>query len=119
MFDAGGGKQNVIHLRRFARPAVNKFSAALRDNINFIARMRRLRIAAARDIELDYEGTVLEQSDRALALWPWQTLKRLAQSNSLTGIGGSHFSLALNRYYIRMEFQRQSFDAAPANALGR
>jgi hypothetical protein len=47
MFDARGREQDIVLCESPACSGANELTAALRDNVNFITRMRRLGITAA------------------------------------------------------------------------
>jgi len=71
--DAGGNEQHVMRLKRLTSPSANKFTSALRDYINFVARMWRLWINDARSIQFGYERTMLEDSNDVFFLGAGQT----------------------------------------------
>lgn len=64
MRDAGGHKQHIARNKGTTLAAVEKYPAALRDDIDLISRVRRLRIASARRVELRQQRAVLEQRHR-------------------------------------------------------
>ena len=90
MFDTGGHKQNVVRNEVLARTSADKLTVALGDDVNLVTRMRRLRIAAARRVELHDQRAVLEQQHGLLALRAGQTFQRFAEFNLLKGIGRCH-----------------------------
>jgi hypothetical protein len=90
MLGTGRCKQNVRRFESLSSTFTKEFTAALRHDVNLIARVRCLRIVTTRGIQFDNEGTVFEQSDRAFALGTWQAIQPLAQIDQATGIGVCH-----------------------------
>src|SRR5260370_15125473 len=79
VFDSRGREQNVVWREGLSRSAADKLSAALRDDVNFVQRMERLRITAARRVELHDQRAEFEQQHGLLALRTGQTFERCAQ----------------------------------------
>ena len=52
MFDSGGCEQDISWRESLPSAITNEFAGALGHNIDFVARMRRLRIVAARRVKL-------------------------------------------------------------------
>lgn len=84
VFDFGGDEQNVVRSKCLAHSAANKLAGALRHDVDFIARVRSLRIAPARRIELYHQRTVFEERHRALALGTGQACECVLQLQLLT-----------------------------------
>jgi hypothetical protein len=63
VLDPSSDKQHVKGLKLRARRAADEFAAALRYDIDFVARMWRLCIIDARSIQFGYERSMLEQGD--------------------------------------------------------
>ena|SRR5580765_2486308 len=63
VLDASSNKQHVKGLKLRARRAADKFAAALRNDVDFVARMWRLCIIDARSIQFGYERSMLEQGN--------------------------------------------------------
>ncbi len=95
VFDAGRDKQHIIFLECLSRCAADELSGAVGDHINFIARMRRLRISSARGIEFSDERAVLEKRDYAFFLRAGQSIDRVSQTYFET-IFSSHGDAANN-----------------------
>ena len=67
-----------------SRAATNKLTAALRHDVNFVARMRHLEIRTARLGQLNYEGTMFKQRDVVFALGTGQATQRVRETNLQT-----------------------------------
>ena len=79
MRDARGHEQDVTRSETAPRLAANELSRALRHDIDFVARMRRLIVFAARGVKLDHQRAVLKQSDGTFTLRTRQTIERVCQ----------------------------------------
>src|SRR5205814_8068309 len=79
VFDSRGRKQNIVLSEGLSRSAADKLSAALRNDVNLIERVRRLRIAAARRVELHHQRAMFEQQYGLLALRAGQPFERFDQ----------------------------------------
>jgi len=62
MFDARRGKQDIVRTKSLASAAANQLSAAAHDDVNFVTRMRCLRVLAARRIKLNHQRAMLENT---------------------------------------------------------
>jgi hypothetical protein len=62
------GEEHVVQRNRMAMRTVDEPAATARDDVDLVARMRLLEVGAAGRIELDLQGSVLEDRRRALAV---------------------------------------------------
>jgi hypothetical protein len=66
-------------LNGLTRARAHELTRALRDDVNLVLRVRRLRVRSARRVELDDHRSMLEQQDRLLTLRSRQTRKRIGK----------------------------------------
>jgi hypothetical protein len=64
MSHAGGNEQQIGFAKGFAYLAADKFTAAARDDVNFVLSVRRLRIAAARRINFNQQTPMRKHGKR-------------------------------------------------------
>ncbi len=67
MHDSRGDEERVTRPERLALAAVQERSGTADDDIELIAAVRLLRVAAARRVQLQLERAVAEQRDETLA----------------------------------------------------
>ena len=84
MADTGGGKEHIGRTESLASVAANIFATAGGDEINFIARVRILRIASAWRIDLDHQGAVFENGRKAFSFGIRKTNKRVGDCEQAT-----------------------------------
>src|SRR6266542_480283 len=89
VYDACLREEHVVRSEPMPSSAVDEPAFASRNDVNLVAHMRRLRIVAARSVELDLQRAVLEHRRGPLSIRSRQKLYRLRQRDpaNLRGIG--------------------------------
>ena len=86
VFDARGREQDIRWSKLPAVVAANVLTGASGHEINFVARVRLLRIDAARRVDLDQQTAMLENGGKALSFRSGQTLESFGYGGSDTRI---------------------------------
>src|SRR5690349_544739 len=90
MCDARSGKQQISRTKRLSCLTTNVFTGAGYHKINFVARMRFLRIDSARCVNFNEQAAMLKHGRKALTVWTRQTQKRVFYGGLMTGIVWFH-----------------------------
>jgi hypothetical protein len=80
MFHARRDEQDVTRTERMAHQTIGELPASRNDDIQFVASMGSLGVAAPRSIEVDLEAPSFEGQDESLAVGPGQALHHVCDA---------------------------------------